>query len=240
MAGFNKYGTLGGSSAGPVGLPYAIALARAGLTILPERIETVIHGSVVEGFVIGWSTGKVSNIPGTALRSIEGKWSPEGIWVGSSGPLEVTQSVVVTDSGVSFKVSLLNIGATTLENLRYLREVDFDTDDDAIVGGKPINRSTDAYPVNGKIVERNKVQCGLRGEGKNRSVTLGTDDSRAVATFIKLGTTINANPLAPELYEKAQIVGYTKTGDILANLVFAFGSLAPGATADFEFSYTVV
>lgn len=191
-----------------------------------KQFDVVGHGRWIEGFSAGADVGgkrvTAANLPLSGYHLIKGAFGDGLNWKGATAfGLAVEQDPVLTKRETRVKVTLTNTTDKPMHNVRYMRSVDFDMDDDSVP-----NRDVDAFPTNNSIPAVGTALCGFRGVGKGLYGYLTTEDTRAKASIFGFA---NVDPYAAAAYDAAKPVNPTaKAGDLTANLCWHVGTLLPG------------
>lgn len=235
----SQSGTLSGSFAGNSRSMLIGARHRAGG--LPPHSPFPGQIDEVYAYNRALSESEIAPLANAASHTRSAVW--EGVATSGANQLRITQTVRfnVNDQFFVINVVLTNIGTTTLNNLRYLRNVDPDqeqpltgdyTTDNYVVFQPPHPGINAAQPAD----NANRALVVARGLTHGITLGLGTIDSRA--TVSTEGFT-NRNPddilNSPNMPTQAS----PQRADQAIALAFQLGNLAPGQSTSIDYAYVL-
>ena len=229
-------GSLGGYGQVPEGYGSAVnqGLLRASFYLLAPNLEFIAHGANVEGFTAAYAVdGKKEFHTSASLmgyRFIPGAVNNTGGWIGKTTTgLNINQHIRMEDTVLRFKVTLTNSTTKTMTDVRYMRTVDPDMDDDSVP-----DRDRNAFATNNYIPARDLVVAGLRGVGLGHYFFLRGVTPGAVGSYY--GTWVNSDPYAPLAFDAPQPIHTAAVSSgVSINLTYSVGDLAPGQAKTLEF-----
>lgn len=211
----------------------------------PTTADFFLPGSPEEGFTVGYNRASTnfnfSNVERNGVvqlsqldfanqstgDTLQSFW--QGQTINDGGRLQVNQTVSFTEDDKFFQTTIVltNVGADTLDNVRYMRSFDPDQDSGIPVGSTSttintiINQPGDGGSDNLAIVSATGPSSGV-------PFFFLADDARArVSTF---GFS-NRNAFEPTAFDTPQAEGFTNTADQAIVITFDVGTLTAGGTA---------
>ena len=200
-------------------------------------------GNPYEGFYVGWTTGStvvkgnygasspVVQIPSTSLVNTSSGSTHSAVWTGvatnGSDQLKVVQTYSFKTGDLFFtaNVQLINTGTTTLNSVKFVRQVDPDNDESWPGGSYTTANLVVSQPPNAS----NQALVTATGtKVTDMTLGLGAIDARAKVSA-------QATRGSPDSILLSPVSSVTNDVDI--GLAFNVGTLAPGQSASFDYAY---
>jgi hypothetical protein len=216
-----------------------------------------VPGTPEEGWSLRWASGTstrafnnyglrgVFNIPQTSLTVTSSGDTRSAVWTGiaTSGAesVRVTQTVLFNTNDLFFvmNIVLTNVGTTTVDNVRYMRNVD--PDQEVGVGGSFTTRNYVAFQpphpgINAAYPAGNTSQALVVAQGTSFGLTLGLGAIDPRATVSTEGFA-NRNPDDIINSPVAPLPTAPRQADEAIAIAFTLGALAPGQSTSFDYTY---
>lgn len=184
-------------------------------------------------------TGYSGTLTGTNISYSTAGGIVTGIWKGTAGPLQITQTTKLNTSKLYFTVNVIlkNTSGATANNVFYQRTLDPDNEEIQSGSFTTFNKITNQLPNPG-----NKVMVTSAGTSYSAAfLGLGTKDCRAKCYMIDFGLTPSYN--LDQLYNQTTpyyyAQGATYTYDAGIGLVYKLGNLAAGDSTSLTFAYVM-
>ena len=247
ISGSGSFGTANAAPAGfargPQQLGYIFDDDGFGMGNPPTTGDFFLPGSPEEGFTVGYrttggSTNTFSNVERngqvdvnrTSVTNLSSGSQLAARYVGvtNDGVLRVTQdlSYAVGSKQVGIVITLTNLGTSSISDVRYLRNVDPDQDQEITGDFTTRNSVLSNFPDDGRaVVQATGLVSGV-------PFLYVSTDPRLRASY---GGFSNRDPYASFLYDSPQPTGSETTDDIAVTITADVGSIAPGASKSFQF-----
>ena len=197
------------------------------------------HSEAQAQYYQGVTTGfnGTAGLTGTNTTYTNSAGQMTGVWQGTAGALQITQTTVLDTlaSWVKMRVKLRNTGATPLVGVHYVRETDPDNDQTA-PGGSFVTSNV----INYQNDYLHRVMVTATGTlYTTQTLSLSAKDCRAKA-FIHNGwpmaTTTNLATLWASGSPGFNFVGPV-TADVAIGLVYNLGTIAAGDSTELSYAY---
>ncbi len=203
------------------------------------NVDYFMPGTPEEGFYAGYKVGGVATTGknfGTSVTNTSSGNTLSALVTGSTGSLRVEQAISFQVNDLFFKntVTLTNTGASTLDNVRFMRSFDPDNTVDKSGSYSTVNTIERTIAAgDGVAVVSAKSSTGdtyyTRSGSKQATILYYSSDSRA-----KVGMATSG--LAPSgvydanVYDSSSAKGTVGTYDAYISIAFDVGSIAAGSS----------
>lgn len=256
--GISGAGTFGTANTAPAGFNTAPGETRIGMSIdqdgfgvgaAPTTGDFFLPGTPEESFTVGYQrAGSTANFNFTNAErvgltqvtqqnvanqsngdTLQAFW--EGVTSGDGNRLEVDQTISFTDDDRFFQntVTLTNVGADAMTDVRYMRS--FDPDQDVGTGGSFTTRN-DVVNQPGDGGGDNLAIVSATGLASDVPIFFLADDDRARVGAFGFS---NRDPFTAQAHDNPQAEGFTITTDGAIVITFDLGPLAAGQSATFTY-----
>ena len=187
-------------------------------------------------FQLNATTGFTGGLTGTNQSVNTTAPVTSSIWEGNVGALNIKQTTTLKRDKLYFTghVKFKNTGATTLQNVYYMRTLDPDNDVSTTGNFNTINDLTYQMPNS----EKKTLIGALSTIDTNAYLGLGTIDCRSKGFICNFGLFPPTDSLS-YLYSGHPDLTYTGTitQDVGVGLVYNLGDIAPGDSTELYFTY---
>ena len=205
-----------------------------------------LPGAPVEGFTVGYRTVEGDDGTSQTFTNVErefetdlttvsvedlsagGQLAARYVGVTPDNVIQVTQTVSYDEDSkqIAVVITMTNVGDDEVFDVRYLRNVDPDQDQETTGSFTTRNTVLSNFPADGRAV--------VQAEGVNTGVPFlyATTDSRLRASY---GGFFNTDPYASFLYDNPPATGVTEVADDAVTMTADVGSLMPGESKTFQF-----
>ena len=205
-----------------------------------------LPGAPEEGFTVGYRTVEGDDGTSQTFTNVEREFetdlttvSVEDLSAGDQlaaryvgvtpdNVIQVTQTVSYDEDSkqIAVVITMTNVGDDEVFDVRYLRNVDPDQDEETTGSFTTRNTVLSNFPADGRAV--------VQAEGVNTGVPFlyAATDSRLRASY---GGFANRDPYAGFLYDNPPTPGVTNVDDEAVTMTADVGSLMPGESKTFQF-----
>ena len=205
-----------------------------------------LPGAPEEGFTVGYRTVEGDDGTSQTFTNVEREFetdlttvSVEDLSAGDQlaaryvgvtpdNVVQVTQTVSYDEDSkqIAVVITMTNVGDDEVFDVRYLRNVDPDQDEETTGSFTTRNTVLSNFPADGRAV--------VQAEGENTGVPFlyAATDSRLRASY---GGFANRDPYAGFLYDNPPTPGVTNVDDEAVTMTADVGSLMPGESKTFQF-----
>jgi len=183
----------------------------------------------------GFSGSGASFLSGSNVSWANDGITQTGIWTGYYNSLQLTQTTTADTGALYFLIYTVfkNTGATTLNNIYYMRTVDPDNDEQ--LSGDYTTRNVVSYKIPNA---QNKVLVSSWGTHYAKAYCgLGTEDCRAKAFIVTCGL-VPCSKIDQIYNQTGSSENYDSlTSDVGIGLSYKLGNLAPGDSTAVTYAY---